>query len=95
LYNQRWDEEKYFDNYKNDMANAKFWGKRKAAIQQQAVIDLITFILTRLFSEKFANNLGCQRMVLLRKKGIRKNRKIIALAKPMINFGLSIQIYLR
>jgi len=54
LYHRRWDEEKYFDNYKNDMGNAKAWGKRETAIKQQALIGMITFILTRLFSEKQA-----------------------------------------
>ena len=58
LYHRRWDEEKYFDNYKNDMANAKAWGKSNAAIKQQAIIGMITFILTRLFSEKHAKNFG-------------------------------------
>jgi len=58
LYHRRWDEEKYFDNYKNDMANAKAWGKSKTAIQQQALIGIITFILTRLFSEKYAKQFG-------------------------------------
>lgn len=54
LYHRRWDEEKYFDNYKNDMANAKAWGKSAVAIQQQAIIGMITYILTRLFSDKYA-----------------------------------------
>ena len=51
LYHRRWDEEKYFDNYKNDMANAKAWSKSGTAIKQQAIIGMITFILTRLFSD--------------------------------------------
>ncbi len=38
LYHRRWDEEKYFDNYKTDMANAKAWGKSPIAIEQQALI---------------------------------------------------------
>jgi hypothetical protein len=54
LYHRRWDEEKYFDNYKNDMANAKAWCKSKVAIKQQALIGMMTFILTRLFSDKYA-----------------------------------------
>ncbi len=54
LYHRRWDEEKYFDNHKNDMANAKAWGKSDTAIKQQAIIGMITFILTRLFSHKHA-----------------------------------------
>lgn len=58
LYHRRWDEEKYFDNYKNDMANAKAWGKSAKAIKQQAIIGMITFVLTRLFSHKYAKEFG-------------------------------------
>ena len=54
LYHRRWDEEKYFDNYKNDMANAKAWLKSEVAIKQQAILGMITYILTRLFSDKYA-----------------------------------------
>ena len=58
LYHRRWDEEKYFDNYKNDMGNSKAWGKSKAAIKQQAIIGIMTFILTRLFCDKHAKAFG-------------------------------------
>jgi len=58
LYHRRWDEEKYFDNYKNDMGNTKAWGKSNIAIKQQALIGMITFILTRLFSDKHATIFG-------------------------------------
>lgn len=53
LYHRRWDEEKYFDNYKNDMGNQKAWGKNSIAIKQQALIGIITFILTRLFTNRY------------------------------------------
>lgn len=49
LYHRRWDEEKYFDNFKNDQANSQGWGKSKMAIEQQSQIAAITYILTRLF----------------------------------------------
>ena len=49
LYYRRWDEEKYFDNFKNDLANAKAWGKSPVAIEQQALMGLMTYILTQLF----------------------------------------------
>lgn len=52
LYYRRWDEEKYFDNFKNDLANAKAWGKSPVAIEQQAVMGLMTYILTRLFLQR-------------------------------------------
>lgn len=49
LYHRRWDEEKYFDNFKNDQANTQGWGKSPIAIEQQSQIAAITYILTRLF----------------------------------------------
>ena len=52
IYHRRWDEEKYFDNYKNDLANTKAWGKSKVSIEQQAIFGMITYILTRLFLEE-------------------------------------------
>jgi hypothetical protein len=38
LYHRRWDEEKYFDNYKTDIINSKAWGKLPVAIEQQAFL---------------------------------------------------------
>jgi len=58
LYHRRWDEEKYFDNFKNDLSNAKAWGKSQTAIHQQALTGMITFILTRIFSLKHAQVFG-------------------------------------
>ena len=52
LYYRRWDEEKYFDNFKNDLANAKAWGKSPEAIEQQALMGLMTYILTQLFLQR-------------------------------------------
>jgi len=52
LYYRRWDEEKYFDNFKNDLANAKAWGKSPVAIEQQALMGLMTYILTQLFLQR-------------------------------------------
>ena len=49
LYDRRWDEEKYFDNFKQDLANAKAWGKNPVAIEQQALLGMMTYILTQLF----------------------------------------------
>lgn len=58
LYHRRWDEEKYFDNYKTDMANAKAWGKSPIAIEQQALLALVTHLLMRLFLHKKGQALG-------------------------------------
>ena len=52
IYHRRWDEEKYFDNFKNDLASTKAWGKSPTSIQQQAIIGMMTYILTRLFLEQ-------------------------------------------
>ena len=52
IYHRRWDEEKFFDNFKNDMANTKAWGKKPIAIEQQAIIGLSTYLLTRIFLAK-------------------------------------------
>jgi len=49
LYHRRWDKEKYYDSFKNDLAGAKAWGKNPIAIEQQALLGIVTTILTRLF----------------------------------------------
>jgi hypothetical protein len=60
LYHRRWDEEKYFDNYKTDMANSKAWGKSPIAIEQQALLGLVTHLLMRLFLHKKGQDLGLE-----------------------------------
>jgi hypothetical protein len=52
LYFRRWDEEKYFDTFKNDLAGAKAWGKKPAALDQQCLMGVITTLLTRMFLHK-------------------------------------------
>ena len=51
LYHRRWDEEKYFDNFKNDLVGCRAWGKNPVAIEQQTLISCMTYILTRVFLE--------------------------------------------
>ena len=58
IYHWRWDEEKYFDNYKTDMANSKAWGKSPIAIEQQALLALATHLLMRLFLHEKGQALG-------------------------------------
>ena len=60
LYHRRWDEEKYFDNYKTDMANSKAWGKSPVSIEQQALLALVTHLLTRLFLHRKGLELGLE-----------------------------------
>lgn len=52
IYHRRWDEEKFFDNFKNDLANTKAWGKSKVSIEQQAMMGIMSYISTRLFLEE-------------------------------------------
>ncbi len=52
LYYRRWDEEKYVDNFKNDLANAKARGKSPEAIEQQALMGIKTYVLTQLFLQR-------------------------------------------
>jgi len=52
LYYRRWDEEKYFDNFKNDLSGAKAWSKSPVAIEQQAMLSIISYLVTRLFLHK-------------------------------------------
>jgi hypothetical protein len=57
LYFRRWDEEKYFDNFKNDMTNKKAWGKSPVATEHQALMVMMTYMLTRLFLHDRYNEL--------------------------------------
>jgi hypothetical protein len=45
LYFRRWEEEKCFDTWKNDFAQAKAWGKGTVAIANQARLAIITSLL--------------------------------------------------
>ncbi len=45
LYFRRWEEEKCFDTWKNDFAQAKAWGKGTVAIANQARLAIITQLL--------------------------------------------------
>ena len=58
LYYRRWDEEKYFDHFKHDLANAKAWGKKPVAIEQQALMGMMTYLLTPLFLQRRFKALG-------------------------------------
>ena len=58
IYLRRWDEEKYHDNCKNDLASTKAWGKSPVSINQQALIGITAYILTRLFLEQQFDALG-------------------------------------
>jgi hypothetical protein len=48
LYLRRWDEEKCFDTWKNDLGQKKAWGKGVTAIRNQTLLAIITSILVAL-----------------------------------------------
>jgi len=62
LYYRRWDEEKYFDNLKNDLSGDKAWSKSPVAIEQQAMLSVITYLLTRLFLHKYQKPLELDKL---------------------------------
>lgn len=68
LYYRRWDAEKYFDNFKNDLAGAKAWCKSSVAIEQQALMGLMTYILTMLFVNKYSESLSIEEKTQFRKQ---------------------------
>lgn len=45
LFSRRWEEEKCFDTWKNDFSQAKAWGKRATAIENQTLLAIVTSIL--------------------------------------------------
>jgi hypothetical protein len=55
LYSRRWEEEKCFDTWKNDFSQAKAWGKRAVAIDNQVRLAIVTSILVAMM---LANALG-------------------------------------
>jgi hypothetical protein len=58
LYHRRWDKEKYYDCFKNSLAGTKAWGKRSTAIEQQTMMGIVTVVLTMLFMQQQALDLG-------------------------------------
>jgi len=76
LYHRRWDEEKYFDAYKNDLASSRAWGKSLVSIEQQAMMGVVSYLLTRQFLVKQSRNLGMDEDKLTQ-----KNKQKIKLEK--------------
>ena len=77
LYHKRWDEEKYFDSYKTDMANSKAWGKSFIAIEQQALLGLVTHLLIRLFLHQKGKQFGLEEDHLTEKASKKKEMNYI------------------
>ena len=88
IYQRRWDEEKYFDNFKNDLASTKAWGKSPISIDQQALIGITTYILTRLFLEQQFEALG---LTAGNTTQLSKHKKKVALYKK--DTGIYLRAY--
>jgi len=62
LYYRRWDKEKYYDSFKNDLAGTKAWAKSPIAIEQQALMGIVTVVLMRLFLQRRQQDLQLEKM---------------------------------
>ena len=60
LYFRRWEEEKCFDTWKNDFAQAKAWGKGRVAIANQARLAIITSLLVAILLHRRLGAAGAQ-----------------------------------
>lgn len=58
MYLRRWDEEKCFDTWKNDLAQKKAWGKGSVAIRSQTLLAIMTSILVALLMNEQQNLWG-------------------------------------
>jgi hypothetical protein len=86
LYQRRWDKEKYYDCFKNDLAGSKAWAKSQNAIEQQALLGIVTTILTRLFLQRRQADLG------LAQTDATQNRKHEKKAKDYNEQGIGTQL---
>ena len=75
LYHRRWDKEKFYDSFKNDLAGKKAWGKSAIAIEQQALFGIITVILTQLFLHRRKTELGLYASDPIEENVLKKRQK--------------------
>ena len=54
LFLRRWDEEKCFDTWKNDLSASKAWGYKRVSIENQALLAIITSLLIAIFLREHA-----------------------------------------
>jgi hypothetical protein len=74
LYSRRWDEEKCFDTWKNDLAMGKAWGKSPVAIENQVRLAIIASILLAMFIQDKAGKHGVDDEKSLRKQHRRQTQ---------------------
>ena len=58
LFLRRWDEEKCFDTWKNDLSASKAWGYKKVSIENQALLAIVTSLLIAIFLHEHAESYG-------------------------------------
>ena len=76
LYFRRWEEEKCFDTWKNDFAQAKAWGKARVAIANQAHLAIITNLLLALLLHTRLGPEGARDEKALAKQEKRQKAKV-------------------
>ncbi|MBK8637277.1 MAG: transposase [Chromatiaceae bacterium] len=76
LYFRRWEEEKCFDTWKNDFAQAKAWGKGTVAIANQARLAIITHLLVAILLHTRLGAAGAQDVKSLAKQAKRQQAKV-------------------
>jgi hypothetical protein len=72
LYSRRWEEEKCFDTWKNDLAQAKAWAQSRVAIEQQVLLALLTSVLIALLLHQALGAQGSQDEKALKKQDRRQ-----------------------
>ena len=72
LYSRRWEEEKCFDTWKNDFSQAKAWGKRLTAIDNQVRLAIITSLLIALILQHTLGTEGSRDIKSLRRQARRQ-----------------------
>ena len=76
LYFRRWEEEKCFDTWKNDFAQAKAWGKGTVAIANQARLAMITSLLVAMLLQTRLGAAGTQDAKAQAKQDKRQKAKL-------------------
>jgi hypothetical protein len=89
LYFRRWEEEKCFDTWKNDFAQAKAWGKGTVAIANQARLAIITHLLVTILLHARLGAAGAQDVKALAKQEMRQKARWMIPMAPIAPTGRS------
>jgi len=89
LYLRRWDEEKYFDDIKNNLAGSKAWGKHPISIEPQALLSMVTMILTRLFLNRRQKELDLDKVDITQHCKHQAKKELYA----MSGYGIAYRVF--